>query len=1616
MRVGEAQNPGPEERSFVLGIANPSGLRSKAPYIVSHMSHGDKWAFSETHLCTRELASFNASLRFAQSPFQPFLGGYPVPSSRTNAGSWKGVGILSKTPVRKLPHDWPREVAESARALAFTTMIDDVWLSGGVVYGEPESHLYPDRLKHTDALLQSVIQTVCFLSTGPRFVSGDWNVDQHSLPSFDLLTQAGFRDLQDLAAERWAVAPKPTCKARTRRDFCYVSPELQALLHHVSVLDDVWPDHAVVQGHFHRLKFAAPRDIWSSPSQFPWPQDFAVDAGFWNSLSGTHTEKYAAMWSEFEQAAAQALPFQPTKPMYGRGKTLQVKSVPVGKCPPVKVARRGDFNPHFLGSSFRHAQWVRQVRRVQAFCRHVRTNASASPYAVSVWASVIRATGFAGGFVAWWNLLESKVYGAPAHIPFFPPSLEVATTIFETLVIELRAFELQLKSTSRQYARLRRAQNPNQIFRDIRDTPASGVDFLLKPLQAKVVEVRADDCSLVVDPPQPWRLDCPVFCNGSPVELLHSESDCLWLSSVEGCGEGQLVSQLLTTGRKDDLASAFIAAWKSKWDRHRDVSEDRWRIILDFASAHLARVPIVLPSLTGAQLSVQVAHKKVQSAGGLDGVTIQDLQCLPRAALDNLCLLYREAECTGSWPSQILNGRVVCLAKTSEPQGVMDYRPITILSHVYRLWGSHFARLGIRALETVLPDTLYGSRPSRFAGQVWSQLLWAVEDSIAAGVDLTGVFADVQKAFNCIPRLVVFEAAALLGFPMTLLTAWAGALSCLGRRFQLGPNLTPAVFSATGMPEGDGLSCLGMVIVDILFHKWHQHFFPLCQPISYVDDWTLLTTCPDRMHQLFACLQRFTDALDLQLDMKKTCTWSVSSGGRQSLQSQGFVVVTQCRSLGAHIQTTRQHTNSTQMDRVNALQSLWLRLRLSQSPYAMKVRALRTAAWPRGLHAIPATTVALATFKSLRSGAMKGLGADGAGSSPFVHLGLVEQPATDPHFWTIAQTMRMVRDCGVEDVVVPALQELVDGSTRFASNGITATLLTRIQCLGWHVHAGMLHDSFGQFALFHVCLDELHWRMEFAWLKVVAAQVAHRPGFSELARCDPHRTRQWVASLAPCDSAAMRKLLNGSHITQDGKHYCQEVETDQCEYCESVDSRFHRFWQCPAFASARGGVSADLWKALPQLPECMVSYGWALRPSTFEEWFSALANVRVQPLPECPVFQGPCLHVFTDGSCSNPQYPDARFAGWAVVSADPYQLLPAKIVDCGCLPGIRQTSIRAELFAVHRAVRLAVVHEVSVHVWCDCLAVVKRLQRLLHGGQVRVNSPNADLWKLIYDDLQAATCPILVTKVAAHRSVAIAASPMEEWCFLHNHFSDRAAGRANLSRDADFWDLAHRHFQACNLMDSWNMQVRDVLLKISRQVLQREVSPEVVLEPAPPPEVPQCPALPPLGSLPSGALRWYPDDVVRPIVSWFWQTVYDSTHAPVWVSHAQLFLDFAFSTGEVGPMNLGGWKNGSKIPLHALSSYSFKQRVRWFAKVLKEILRHAQCEVPAGYVRPASEMIAMFCGSLAVPWPLQRLQLIDRWLLTFTDVPFRRQSKAMDSLPVPLRDSSFPEVFFTTCG
>ncbi|CAL1168460.1 unnamed protein product [Cladocopium goreaui] len=360
------------------------------------------------------------------------------------------------------------------------------------------------------------------------------------------------------------------------------------------------------------------------------------------------------------------------------------------------------------------------------------------------------------------------------------------------------------------------------------------------------------------------------------------------------------------------------------------------------------------------------------------------------------------------------------------------------------------------------------------------------------------------------------------------------------------------------------------------------------------------------------------------------------------------------------------------------------------------------------------------------------------------------------------------------------------------------------------------------------------------------------------------------------------------------------------------------------------------------------------------------------------------VHLFTDGSCFAQHDVQLRFAAWAVIQAScdgVTDYTGSRILGSGPLPGLLQSSVRAEFFAIMIALQITADHDGCVFLWTDCEAVVKRLRRLISGSHVRVNSAHADLWHRIEEALDGRRHKVVITRVAAHQCPDEAPSFFAEWCFRHNGLADKQAVRANFQRGEEFWDLQRRHSQATASVEFFNRTVQRVLLRISQEVVRQEVTCLSEL-----PGVPQEPSVPlqpwrqlPAVSIPAAATRWYGDSMVRLLASWFWHTLTDCAAPVVWVSHFQLYTDFMLSTGHPGPVHVGRWVDGKSVSWLSLRGFSFKQRARWFIKVLKETLRHLDVKLQMDYGKPWSQMILFHTGIIALPWPAARLSLVDDW-------------------------------------
>ena len=221
---------------------------------------------------------------------------------------------------------------------------------------------------------------------------------------------------------------------------------------------------------------------------------------------------------------------------------------------------------------------------------------------------------------------------------------------------------------------------------------------------------------------------------------------------------------------------------------------------------------------------------------------------------------------------------------------------------------------------------------------------------------------------------------------------------------------------------------------------------------------------------LWNSLLRFTECLDLTMDMGKTRVWSTHAVARN---------------LGAHQNFTRHCWNSVLQQRLATLPAVWMKLRASLSPYRFKHTALRMMGWPKALHGCSVVHVGGCHFKKLRSGAMKGL-------RPALHL-IIQHLLGDPEAWAIMQTIRDARELGgfVQLEAMLALYGTVP--LDLPRNGPTAVLVNRLQSLGWTIGGnGLIQDAFGSFNLVSLGFEELLVRFTLSWGVVLEREVGHR--------------------------------------------------------------------------------------------------------------------------------------------------------------------------------------------------------------------------------------------------------------------------------------------------------------------------------------------------------------------------------------------------------------------------------------------------------------------------------------------------------------------------------------------
>ena len=271
-------------------------------------------------------------------------------------------------------------------------------------------------------------------------------------------------------------------------------------------------------------------------------------------------------------------------------------------------------------------------------------------------------------------------------------------------------------------------------------------------------------------------------------------------------------------------------------------------------------------------------------ARGMDSFSNAGIRSMPPDLCAMLLALLNAITTSGEWPLSLCKASVALLSKILVPLTPGDSRPITILSTIYRIWGKIYATKMLKHILPHLPGSVHGSIPGRSAlGLAWD-LQAAIEQADLSGESIDGVSIDLSKAYNVISREVLELITNHLGWPREVRAAYSDFLSKLQRYFVINGDFSNAAVSSSGVPEGDPVAGIAMVVTTwFVSARLQGNGHPVMQ--SYVDNWAIQATNPPAVLSAVADVALSVDKIAMILARDKLVFYSNDENHRKILRS-----------------------------------------------------------------------------------------------------------------------------------------------------------------------------------------------------------------------------------------------------------------------------------------------------------------------------------------------------------------------------------------------------------------------------------------------------------------------------------------------------------------------------------------------------------------------------------------------------------------------------------------------------------------------------------------------------------------------------------------------------------
>ena len=663
--------------------------------------------------------------------------------------------------------------------------------------------------------------------------------------------------------------------------------------------------------------------------------------------------------------------------------------------------------------------------------------------------------------------------------------------------------------------------------------------------------------------------------------------------------------------------SSISKVWCKIYKQHQNNEPTFRKFLAEFGpnmQTHIADIPEL-----SQQLILDKLMKMRPSSSGLDQIAIDELQIAASYCphlVESLCKLFQCIEQNAKWPSPMTKGAVTFIPKEHEDEFLTPdkYRPITILSSIYRLWSAvRHDQLASLWFPYWRHPQCFGSKGCQSADQLAYQTCQQLQQAQRDQLSAAGVSFDLAKCFDSVPIALALDVLQFRGAPPAIVKCVRSFYQHHTKFFKLDGHYMTQFKPTNGLVQGCPLS---MLIVSALVSSWLEYteaHIPTAVCRSYADDLSGIVQDANPkqvktgLQQIYQSTKKFTQLAGLNINMKKTFTFGPKKFSNAVVEIQTHHDTFRLVGCSIKSASSAHAWTAVEKDRQASWQQTMSRVFLLPQGWFTKVQVCQSVmsklTYGQGMHFLKASRDNLRTMRASVVRAL--LHEEHYSASPLALFALLAPPALDPAFALQLSAFRLIMRV-------------------HSSASARGQLKTAIQCSsaqedGPLTRAKQLHDHPIFVATFKSFLDNKltpTWEHDLreayrlhTWRSLCSDRAQHFAG--TWSGVDRKRTLSLLHSLTKqadllqkqCDTGlatnpdpsedpraklkVLRQLLIAGLMTpeRDARHrkIKEEVVCACKNGCPTID---HISWQCHLFDHLRIEALQALPTTIDALPTC----------------------------------------------------------------------------------------------------------------------------------------------------------------------------------------------------------------------------------------------------------------------------------------------------------------------------------------------------------------------------------------------------------------------------------------------